>query len=118
MCCTACLTLCVCGVWGVVVVFRCKGDASLTFEDPNAAASAPAFFNDTELAGYPGKKIGVQLADTKVRRARTRKARREGRRRERLLLCLTSCQEPSRRVDPWLRLCLPVVVFLFAFTGR
>jgi hypothetical protein len=28
-----------------------QGDACITFEDPNAAASAPGFFNDSEFKG-------------------------------------------------------------------
>ena len=44
---------------------KCKGDASLTFEDPNAAQSAPGFFNDAELPNHPGFKMGVVMADVK-----------------------------------------------------
>jgi len=44
---------------------RCKGDASLTFEDPNAASAAASFFTGTELPQHPGFKMTVCLADTK-----------------------------------------------------
>jgi len=36
-----------------------KGDAVLTYEDPNAAQTAPEFFNDSE---FKGSKIEVELA--------------------------------------------------------
>lgn len=39
-----------------------KGDAVLTFEDPNAALKAPDFFNDALLCG---NKIKVELASSK-----------------------------------------------------
>ena len=42
-------------------IHRCKGDASLTYEDPNAATNAPAFFNGTELPEHPGFTMAVQL---------------------------------------------------------
>ncbi len=44
---------------------KCKGDAALTYEDPNAAQSAPSFFNDTELPNHPGFKMTVVMADVK-----------------------------------------------------
>ena len=44
---------------------RCKGDASLTFEDPNAASAAASFFTNTELPQHPGFQMTVCLADTK-----------------------------------------------------
>ena len=41
---------------------RCKGDATLKYEDPNAASAAPNFFDGSELTGRPGVKLGVTLA--------------------------------------------------------
>ena len=44
---------------------RCKGDASLTDEDPNAAESASSFFSGSELDNHPGYTLTVQMADIK-----------------------------------------------------
>lgn len=45
---------------------KCKGDATLTYEDPNAAQSAPSFFNNTALRnGEPAKVMTVQMAEVK-----------------------------------------------------
>jgi RNA-binding protein FUS len=40
-----------------------KGDATLTFVDPNAAQTAPGFFNNTE---FKGSKITVEMAAEKT----------------------------------------------------
>mmetsp|Transcript_32264 Transcript_32264/g.41465 ORF Transcript_32264/g.41465 Transcript_32264/m.41465 type:complete len:272 (-) Transcript_32264:217-1032(-) len=44
---------------------KCKGDASLTYEDPNAAQSASGFFTGSELDNHPGFTLTVQMADVK-----------------------------------------------------
>lgn len=44
---------------------KCKGDATLTYEDPNAAQTAPNFFNDEPCVAFPDFKMKVELAAVK-----------------------------------------------------